>query len=104
MKKSLLLVVAGLFVLSGIALAVPSGKTLEFTKSSMGKVTFSGKIHADAGVKCQECHNPDTFPKMKFGTVEIKMAKIYAGELCGKCHNGERAFAAKTSCTRCHKR
>ena len=104
MKKFVLLIVAGLFLVSGSALAVPPGKTLEFTKSSMGKVTFSGKIHADAGVKCMECHNPETFPKMKQGTVEIKMAKIYAGELCGKCHNGKRAFAAKTSCTRCHKR
>jgi len=104
MKKGLLLVVACTFLLSGIALAVPPGKTLEFAKSPMGKVTFSGKIHADAGVKCQECHNKDTFPKMKFGTVTIKMADIYAGKLCGKCHNGDRAFAAKTSCNRCHKR
>ncbi len=104
MKKVVLLIVAGLFFVSGIALAVPPGKTLEFTKSPMGKVTFSGKVHADAAVKCKECHNPETFPKMKQGTVEISMAKIYAGELCGKCHNGTRAFAAKANCAKCHKR
>ncbi len=104
MKKVILLIVASLFLVSGAALAVPPGKTLDFTKSPMGKVTFSGKIHADAGVKCMECHNPETFPKMKQGTVEIKMAKIYAGEQCGKCHNGKRAFEAKKNCKKCHKR
>jgi c(7)-type cytochrome triheme protein len=104
MRKILILLVAGLLVCSAIALAVPPGKTLEFIKSPMGKVTFSGQIHADAGVKCAECHNPDTFPKMKFGTVEIKMDEIYKEKLCGKCHNGTRAFAAKTSCNRCHKK
>lgn len=104
MSKMLILLAIGLFACTTVALAVPPGKTLEFKKSPMGKVIFSGKIHADAGVKCAECHNPDTFPKMKFGTVEIKMEEIYAGKLCGKCHNGTRAFAAKTSCNRCHKR
>ncbi len=39
---------------------------------------------------------------MKKGSVEITMDKIYAGELCGKCHNGDRAFEAKKSCNRCH--
>ncbi len=104
MKKVVLLIVASLFLVSGAALAVPPGKTLDFTKSPMGKVTFSGKIHADAGVKCMECHNPEMFPKMKQGTVEIKMAKIYAGEQCGVCHNGKRAFEAKKNCKKCHKR
>ena len=104
MKNVVMLIVAALFLSSGIALAVPPGKTLDFSKSPMGTVTFSGKIHADAGVKCMECHNAEVFPKMKQGTVEIKMDKIYAGELCGKCHNGKRAFSAKTSCNRCHKR
>ena len=87
-----------------VALAVPSGKELNFEKSSMGTVTFSGKIHKEAGVKCKECHNKDMFPKYKQGTVEIKMDKIYAGELCGKCHNGNRAFEAKKNCNRCHKK
>ncbi|WP_020677472.1 c(7)-type cytochrome triheme domain-containing protein [Geopsychrobacter electrodiphilus] len=103
MKKVILLIVAGLFFMSGAAIAVPSGKTLEFTKSPMGKVTFSGTEHAEAGIKCKECHNPEMFPKMKQGTVKITMSKIYAGELCGKCHNGKRAFEAKKNCARCHK-
>lgn len=104
MKKVILLIVAGLFLVSGAGLAVPKGKTLEFTKSSMGKVSFVGDEHAGKGIKCAECHNPAMFPKMKQGTVEIKMAKIYAGELCGKCHDGKRAFEAKKNCNKCHKR
>jgi c(7)-type cytochrome triheme protein len=102
--KSLVLIVMTVLLSASLAWAVPASKELEFTKSSMGKVTFSGKVHAGAGIKCKECHNKDVFPKMKQGTVTIKMNAIYAGELCGKCHNGERAFAAKGNCNRCHKR
>ena len=88
--------------LAGVALAVPPGRTLNFDKSPTGKVVFDGKIHADAGAKCAECHNADTFPKMKQGTVTITMEQIYAGKLCGVCHNGQRAFDAKGNCNRCH--
>ncbi len=102
--KSLVLIVLTVFLSASLAQAVPASKELEFTKSSMGKVTFSGKVHAEAGAKCKECHNKETFPKMKQGTVTIKMSAIYAGELCGKCHNGERAFSAKGNCNRCHKK
>ncbi len=104
MKKLTLLLVVLVLGAVTAALAVPPGKTLTFDKSPMGAVVFSGTIHKDAGVSCKECHNPEMFPKMKQGTVEITMAKIYAGELCGKCHNGTRAFEAKKNCTRCHKK
>jgi c(7)-type cytochrome triheme protein len=42
------------------------------------------------------------FPKMKQGTVKITMDEIYAGKLCGACHNGKRSFDAKSNCNRCH--
>jgi c(7)-type cytochrome triheme protein len=102
MQKLAILIVAVLFVSSSIALAVPSKKTLEFNKSPMGTVTFDGTIHKEAGVKCKECHNKEMFPKMKQGTVAITMDEIYAGKLCGVCHNGGRAFDAKGNCARCH--
>lgn len=102
MKKVLLLsVIISLCSLTA-AIAVPKGKVLEFTHSPMGTVKFSGEIHQAAGVKCKECHNKDAFPKMKFGTVKVTMAEIYAGKLCGICHNGQRAFDAKANCNRCH--
>ncbi len=88
--------------LCSVALAVPSGKTLTFSESPMGKVFFDGQIHKDAGVKCMECHNDGMFPRMKQGTVKITMEDIYAGRLCGVCHNGQRAFAAVGNCSRCH--
>ena len=104
MKNVFLVLVAAVFMFSGTAMAVPPGKTLVFTGSPMGKVTFSGEEHAEAGIKCKECHNPQMFPKMKKGTVKITMAKLDAGELGGNCHNGTRAFDAKKNGTRCHKK
>lgn len=101
MKKMILLLVLSVCAVT-VAMAVPPGKTLKFEDSPMGPVEFSGTVHQQAGFSCKDCHNADMFPKMKQGTVEITMDKIYAGELCGKCHNGDTAFAAKTSCNRCH--
>jgi c(7)-type cytochrome triheme protein len=102
MRNLFCLIAVILFVSAGVALAVPSGKVIEFNESPMGMVKFDGKIHKDAGVKCKECHNSEMFPKMKQGTVSITMNEIYAGKLCGVCHNGKRAFDAKSNCNRCH--
>ena len=102
MQKLTVLIVTLLFLSSTVALAVPGKKTIEFTKSPMGVVTFDGTVHKEAGVKCKECHNKDMFPKMKQGTVEITMNDIYAGKLCGVCHNGDRAFDVQSNCARCH--
>ena len=85
------------------AFAVASGKTIEFADAANGKVTFDGKVHAEKGLKCTDCHTK-IFP-MKKGP-GFKMADINAGKGCGVCHNGEKAF--KTSdpknCTKCHKK
>ena len=102
MQRLTILIVTVLFVCSSIALAVPAKKTLEFTNSPLGVVTFDGTVHKEAGVKCKECHNKAMFPKMKQGTVKITMDEIYAGKQCGVCHNGGRAFEAKSNCNRCH--
>jgi len=102
MKKVGLFLFLLLFVVASGVMAVPPKRTLSFDRAAIGTVSFSGKIHKDAGIKCKECHNKGMFPKMKQGTVDIKMNKIYAGELCGKCHNGTSAFAAKKNCRRCH--
>lgn len=102
MKKMICLIGVALFLSTGAALAVPANKTLEFNESAMGTVIFDGTLHKEQGLKCKECHNKDTFPKMKQGTVKITMNEIYAGKLCGVCHNGKRAFDAKGNCARCH--
>jgi c(7)-type cytochrome triheme protein len=102
MKKLIVLVVIVLLAGSGVALAVGNKKVIEFNDSPMGKVVFDGTVHKEAGNKCKDCHSKEIFPKMKQGTVKITMNDIYEGKLCGVCHNGERAFDAKSNCARCH--
>lgn len=100
-RTVLALVCLGL-TLAVAAYAVPGDKVIEFNQSPMGKVRFDGAKHKAAGATCKECHTDGMFPKMKQGTVRITMEEIYAGKLCGACHNGKRAFDAKGNCARCH--
>jgi c(7)-type cytochrome triheme protein len=95
-------------VLLGMALAsdvmaVPPGKSLEWD-TPKGKVIFEGKVHADKGLKCPECHTK--IFKMKKGADAMKMEDINAGKFCGECHNGSKAFktADEANCGRCHKK
>ena len=86
-----------------MALAVPAGKNLEFKKSPMGKVTFSGDSHAQKGLKCNACH-PDLF-SLKKGTAKIQLTDHQDGKkYCFSCHNGESAFGTKDNCNKCHKK
>jgi c(7)-type cytochrome triheme protein len=103
MKKLLVIAIVMIvtFVLSVSAFAVPAGKNVDFAGGAAGKVVFDGKIHADKGLKCADCH-PGNF-KMKKGGDVITMADINAGKSCGACHNGTKAFAAK-ECAKCHKK
>ncbi len=104
MKKTVLLltlIVVVAFV--GSALAVPPGKTVEYPGGGFGKVVFDGKAHADKGLKCNDCHTK-VF-QMKKGAA-IKMADMNAGQNCGVCHNGEKAFKSSdaATCAKCHKK
>lgn len=105
MKKLfvLSLAVVIMFVFAAAALAVMPGKTVEF-ESKAGKVVFDGKIHADKGAKCNDCH-PAIF-KMKKGGDVMTMKDMEAGKFCGTCHNGTKAFGVKdpASCAKCHKK
>lgn len=100
MKKAVLavvLVIAVAFAVSSFA--VPPGKTIEFEGGAMGKVVFDGQKHADAGLKCTNCH-PSIFP-MKKGEVKIT-APHEAGKFCATCHDGTKAFDVNADCARCH--
>ncbi len=98
----LTLVVAIAFV--GSAFAVPPGKTVEYQDGDLGKVVFDGKVHADKGLKCNDCHTK--IFAMKKGSAKITMADMNAGKNCGTCHNGEKAFKSSdpASCGKCHKK
>jgi c(7)-type cytochrome triheme protein len=103
--RAIALVVAFLaaVTLVGTAMAVPPGKTVDWDTKA-GKVVFDGKIHAEKGLKCNDCHTK--IFKMKKGADEMKMADINAGKFCGECHNGTKAFKASDSgnCGKCHKK
>lgn len=61
-------------------------------------VVFSHKVHT-AWLRCASCH-PTIF-KMKAGADKIRMADLYAGKFCGKCH-GPVVFPTLGDCGRCH--
>ena len=88
----------------GNVMAVPPGKTIEFA-SPMGKVAFDGKLHADKGAKCADCHTKPKLFEMKQGKDKITMKDMNEGKFCGACHDGKKAFSVKApaDCTKCHK-
>jgi c(7)-type cytochrome triheme protein len=96
---TLVVVMLTTLALASAVMAVPPGKSVEFEGGAMGKVTFLGKVHADAGLKCNDCHS--AIFKMKKGSTKIA-APHKAGAECFTCHTGERSFNFKDDCTKCH--
>ncbi|MFZ5997637.1 MAG: c(7)-type cytochrome triheme domain-containing protein [Nitrospirota bacterium] len=98
----LALIIAVAFVSS--AMAVAPGKTLEYPDGPQGKVTFNGKTHADAGLKCNDCHTK-IFP-MKKGSMKMTREDHGKDKWCGACHNGTKAFSQsdEKNCGKCHKK
>lgn len=74
-------------------------KELTYKVEGVGNVTYSHKFHT-ALFSCDECH-PKLF-SMKKTQGKMKMDPMYAGKLCGTCHNGSTAFPV-TDCEKCHK-
>jgi c(7)-type cytochrome triheme protein len=107
MKKFfvLALVVVITLVMAASVFAVPAGKTVEFAGKDVGKVVFDGKVHADKGAKCADCHQSGLF-KMKKGGDVLTMKDMNEGKFCGSCHNGTKAFTVKdpANCAKCHKK
>jgi c(7)-type cytochrome triheme protein len=99
----ILAVFLALMLSAGHAMAVPPGKTKVF-ESPMGKVTFDGKVHADKGLKCPDCHTK--LFEMKPPGAKITMAAMNEGKFCGACHDGKKAFNVKApaDCVKCHKK
>lgn len=92
------------FLWIGSAMATAPGKSIEYAGGGLGKVTLDGKVHADQGSKCPDCH-PKVF-QMKKGATKFKMADINAGKACGACHDGKKGFKASdpANCSKCHKK
>lgn len=69
------------------------------TKSNfMNDVVFPHYVHT-LWLTCTNCHT-GIFQMKAGGNPEMTMAKIAAGEYCGRCHN--RVAFPLTDCTRCH--
>ena len=100
----ILAVSAALMLATGNVMAVPPGKTVAFS-SPMGKVSFDGKVHADKGIKCADCHTKPKLFEMKKGGDKMTMAAMNEGKFCGTCHDGKKAFSVKApaDCVKCHK-
>jgi len=68
-------------------------------------VVFYHKVHTEEyGLECDSCHN-EAFAMNK-GAAEkssnFTMKALYEGQYCGKCHDGDTAFASNTLCNTCH--
>ena len=61
-------------------------------------VKFPHRSHTE-WLACANCH-PDPFPT-KAGSSEIRMANIFRGQFCGKCHD-RVAFVTFFSYQHCH--
>lgn len=85
--------------LAGRALAVPPGLAIEFDGKGEGKVAFEGAKHTGKGMHCSNCHM-DIFYVSR--NSQITRADHKRKVACFTCHDGERAFAARKNCERCH--
>jgi c(7)-type cytochrome triheme protein len=101
MKRFFVILLAAwfLFGIAGGAMAVGTGKNVEFDEKTTGKVIFDGKAHA--GAKCADCHSKPKLFEMK--KVSLKMDDMKAGKSCGTCHDGKKAFSV-SECVKCHKK
>ncbi|MFQ5853244.1 MAG: c(7)-type cytochrome triheme domain-containing protein, partial [Candidatus Binatia bacterium] len=90
------------FSLATLVGAIPSNGKAPFeldielipTNNPFFKVVFPHSSHT-LWLNCSSCH-PSIVAQRGAG-----MAKIFAGEYCGKCH-GKVSFAPATGCPRCH--
>jgi len=82
-----------------LARAVPPGFTLEFDGNGEGKVVFEGAKHTGKGMHCSNCHM-DVFYVSR--NSQITRGDHKRKVACFTCHDGERAFAARKNCERCH--
>lgn len=85
--------------LGGSAWAVPPGLTVEFDGNGEGKVVFAGARHTGPGMHCSNCHMEIFYVSRNS---QITRADHRRHQACFVCHDGERAFAARSNCDRCH--
>ncbi len=80
------------FFLATPAFAVPAGEELVYEEGPK-PVIFSGKSHADHGLKCNDCHT--AFFKREKGNAKIAFEDHAGGKYCFACHDGNKSFASR---------
>ncbi len=81
----------------GAAHAVPPGLTIEFDGNGEGKVIFAGAQHTGKDMHCSNCHMEIFYVSRNS---QITRADHRRHQACFVCHDGERAFAARSNCGR----
>ncbi len=89
----------------GICHTLPNDPEPMLWSKPVKAVVFYHNNHVEEyGLDCESCHD-GTFA-MKKGAAEhaddFTMEALYAGKYCGKCHDGDTAFASNTLCNSCH--
>jgi c(7)-type cytochrome triheme protein len=104
LKRAILFAGCAAALMASSSHAVPPGLMREFQVKGMGNVVFSGRLHAERGLTCGDCHSKIFKPEL--GGNAITMDDITQGRFCGTCHNGKKAFKAGDSanCKKCHKK
>jgi len=107
---------AALFLITALVFLTPipgqaakiGGGDLTFKDTKDQKpVLFSHENHVKAGAQCTDCHVK--IFKLKSGeaqkTGKFTMDSMRAGQFCGTCHSGSKAFSVKdnANCNKCHK-
>lgn len=100
-----LVIIVSILLAFGTVFATAPGKNVVYEVKGADKVTFDGKIHAEKGLKCNDCHTK-IFPMKKSPPGTYTMEKMNKGENCGTCHNGTKAFntSDQANCVKCHKK
>jgi c(7)-type cytochrome triheme protein len=78
---------------------VPPGFTLEFDGNGEGRVIFEEARHAGPGIHCSSCHVGIFYVSRNS---YVTRAGHTRHQYCFVCHDGERAFADRQNCKRCH--
>jgi c(7)-type cytochrome triheme protein len=66
------------------------------------KTLFRHNANNMKKLDCTECHDK-LYTTVKQHN-KCKMEQVIAGESCGTCHNGKRAFSVTGNCNKCHKK
>ena len=96
---ALLIAVVWACFLAAPAFAVPAGEELIYEEGPKPAI-FSGKSHADHGLKCNDCHT--AIFKREKGNAKIAFEDHSGGKYCFACHDGNKSFASKGNCAKCH--